>query len=384
MRMPTSNRFGILSVLALCSVMLISFSLPARANISGSISTTTSTATVVNGEHYSDKSLVYLVGGPQNQNSAGLSPDGTYYFQVTDPNGSNLLSLDDISCRQVVVSGGRIIGVPTGAAPSTCIDGYHTLGTANPANGEVPVQLCNPNLSKCESDFSDTPNNGGVYKLWLTSVTEYVGAGTCLTGNSHFGFCDSDSKTDTFKVKKPGVAYVTVCKFNDLNGNGTQDSGEPTIPGWPITATGVDSTTGATNQTVLIQTDDTGCFTFSISDLTPGSTRAITLTEGTEPMTSTGSRLLADPPRFPARRLPVVFPRRAESSASPSLRTTTQRRQTSAIPTPTVPRRKRAAAVNSRSPRPRIPGKLSVGRSPRASIKPRSMTAPEAQPSTTL
>jgi hypothetical protein len=43
----------------------------------------------------------------------------------------------------------------------------------------------------------------------------------------------------------------------------------------------VDSTTGATNQTVLIQTDDTGCFTFSISDLTPGSTRAITLTEGT-------------------------------------------------------------------------------------------------------
>jgi len=209
--------------LILIAVMLLT-GIASAANVSGAIFTTTSTGTTVNGNIYAAKSDVYLNGGPQNQKDPGLVPDGTYYFQVTDPSGAVLLSLDDISCRQVVVSGGRIVGFPPGPKPAACVDGYHLPGTPDPSNGQTPVQLCNPNASKCGTDFADTPNPGGEYKAWLTQVVDYVATGnTCDTGNFVFGFCDSKSKTDNFKIRNPNSAYITVCKFNDLNGNGTQD-----------------------------------------------------------------------------------------------------------------------------------------------------------------
>src|SRR5260370_25282186 len=128
----------------------------------------------------------------------GLVPDGTYYFQVTDPSGAVLLSQDDISCRQVVVTGGKITGVPTTAPPTACLDGYHNPGTLNTNNGELPIQLCNPNATKCPTDFADTPNPGGEYKAWLTPVANYSLDGSNCSSPSRvsFGFCDADSKTD--------------------------------------------------------------------------------------------------------------------------------------------------------------------------------------------
>jgi len=264
---------GLVTTLLLCTFFAPA---PAFASVSGAIFTTDSTGTQVNGNIYSSKADVYLNGGPQNKQDPGLVPDGTYYFQVTDPSGAVLLSLDDISCRQVVVSGGRITGVPTTAPLAACVDGYHNLGTFNTANGEQPVQLCNPNASKCPTDFADTPNPGGVYKVWLTPVANYNNCSSA--SNVTFGFCDSDSKTDTFKIKKPNAAYVTVCKFNDLNGNGVQDSGEPLIPFWPITATGVDTMSGPIG-TVQAQTDATGCVSFSVSDFTTAG-GVVTMTEG--------------------------------------------------------------------------------------------------------
>jgi hypothetical protein len=86
----------------------------ASAQVTGAIYTTTSTGTTVNGNIYASKGDVYLSGGPQNMSSAGLSPDGLYYFQVTDPSGAILLSTDDVTCRQVQVTGGIVLGVPPG------------------------------------------------------------------------------------------------------------------------------------------------------------------------------------------------------------------------------------------------------------------------------
>ena len=60
----------------------------------------------------------------------------------------DVLSTDDISCRQLLVSNGRVSGA-TGPCP-------HANGTFNPANGTTPVQL---------APFSDTPNKGGQYKV---------------------------------------------------------------------------------------------------------------------------------------------------------------------------------------------------------------------------
>jgi hypothetical protein len=143
------------------------------------IDTTTKDGTVVNENVYGAKTDVYLSGGPQNLNAAGL-PDGTYYFQVTDPSGKTLLSTDPIACRQLTVTNGRVSGA-TGPCP-------HANGTFNPANGTTPVQL---------SPFDDTPNAGGVYKAWLSP---------------NASFKPSSSKTDNFKVQGAAPPPVGSCQ----------------------------------------------------------------------------------------------------------------------------------------------------------------------------
>jgi hypothetical protein len=117
----------------------------------GAIFTTTATGGTVNANIYDAKTDVYLNGGPQNNNSQGL-PDGTYYFQVTDPSGMTLLSTDDVTARELQVVNGRVYGVANAtSSPYTCT-GTHANGSYNPANQSIPVQLAN---------FADTPNAGG-------------------------------------------------------------------------------------------------------------------------------------------------------------------------------------------------------------------------------
>jgi hypothetical protein len=99
----------------------------------GAIYTTLGNGMTVNQNIYSNKADVYLNGGPQNTSANGL-PNGTYYYQVTSPNGI-LLSEDNAICRQVVVAGGYIMG---DAGDPSC---NHANGTANPVTGALPVQL---------------------------------------------------------------------------------------------------------------------------------------------------------------------------------------------------------------------------------------------------
>jgi hypothetical protein len=250
----------------------------AAAAVSGAIYTTISDGTTVNGNIYDSKTDVYLTGGPQNNNDPGLRPSGCsvqtttctnpdpyviYYFQVTNPSGSVLLSTDDITCRQVLVQDGRIVGVPS-TVPATCSTGLHAPGVADPSNGNTPVQLI---------PYNDTPNPGGEYKAWLTPVDQY-GAACPTNSQQSFGFCGTSSKTDNFKIK---IASIVACKFNDLDASGVQDPGEPFISGWPITATGVDAG-GNTGQTVTVQTGPDGCVSFNVSGPFPAT---VTLTEGT-------------------------------------------------------------------------------------------------------
>lgn len=240
-------------------------------SVNGAIYTTVANGTDVNANIYDAKEDVYLNGGPQRLTNPGLRPDGRYYFQVTDPSGKVLLSTDHVTCRQVVVSGGRIVGVPTDAPPVTCTTGWHALGTFNGANGEHPVQLF---------PYLDTPNRGGEYKAWVTPVDYYDATAdvtACRAGAPCHGFVASSSKTDNFKVKRGKDSHLTVCKFEDKDSNGVQDQGEPFIPGWPITATGVD---GGSD----FQTGPNGCVTFTYSGFTNGNvnqTQRVTLTETT-------------------------------------------------------------------------------------------------------
>ena len=202
---------------------------------SGAIFTTVADGSEVNFNIDPNKDAVYLDGGPgpgAPQTAAGLD-DGRYVFQVTDPSGKRLLSTDAAKCRQFDVNAGIITGVvATGCQHQTGFDLDH---------GATTVQLM---------PYADTPNPGGVYKVWATLALNYrcslnvVDCGYKPGANVH-GFVPSDSKTDNFKVKNGGVAQeIDTRFFDDVNGNNYWDAGEPLIDGLQVMWT---DTLGAMN-----------------------------------------------------------------------------------------------------------------------------------------
>jgi hypothetical protein len=174
-----------------------------------SVYTTDSTGVVTNQNLFSTKDSVYV------RNTI----DGTYYFQVTDPNGSTLLSTDTAACRQMVVSGGIV---------NTSISG----GCAHGLSGNS-VQLMS---------YSDTPNGGGEYKVSVIpqSCATVNGDGYTLSVINGCG-----KKTDNFKVcpltgcgaVPPPHSNISGVIFFDANANGVKDAGEPPLAGWKINLT---------------------------------------------------------------------------------------------------------------------------------------------------
>jgi hypothetical protein len=233
-------RLASIGILVFCCVWVVS------ASLTGAIFTTNSTGAVVNGNIYDLREDVYLNGGPQNLNSAGL-PDGYYFFQVTDPSGSVLLSSDDAVCRQLRVAGGVVAGAGYDSFVSGCL--HLPNGAFNPANGSTPVRL---------SPFDFTPNAGGEYKVWLIAQTSSTTIDP--TDSKRLEFSPSDSKTDNFKVRATAGCpnpndcgqtlspLISGVKFYDANTNGSQDAGEPGIPNWQIVLFGAASNSTTTAQ----------------------------------------------------------------------------------------------------------------------------------------
>ncbi|MBJ6725591.1 hypothetical protein [Geomesophilobacter sediminis] len=223
-----------ISVSIMGTLALLMFSVAARASApTGAIFTTISDGTEVNFNQYLDKNDVYLDGGPgpgAPVTAAGLD-NGTYVFQVTDPSGKTLLSTDIAACREFVVTGGIITSVvPTGCQHLTGVD---------LSNSAVTVQLM---------PFLDTPNKGGVYKVWVTKVADFLTGCADLgvadglsvvncgkaSGNFH-GFVPSDSKTDNFKIHVKRIREIDTRFFSDQDNNGIKSPGENWIDGLTIT-----------------------------------------------------------------------------------------------------------------------------------------------------
>lgn len=177
----------------------------AGGGLSGAIFTTLADGSEVNLNQFPSKEAVYLDGGPgpgAPQGAAAL-PDGTYVFQVTNPNGRDLLSTDPARCRQFVIAAGIITSVVP--QPDSC---QHQTGNDIDHNA-LTVQLF---------PFNDTTNNGGVYKVWITHSTD-LGCSLALVdcgGRTH-GFTNSLSKTDNFKVKSSPPLEIDVRFFSDLD-----------------------------------------------------------------------------------------------------------------------------------------------------------------------
>jgi hypothetical protein len=208
------------------AVAAIALPLTASAHApSGAIFTTLADGSEVNLNQFPNKDAVYLDGGPgpgAPQTAAGLD-DGTYVFQVTDPSGKTLLSEDAAKCRQFVVVGGVITDVVvTGCQHMTGNDVDHP-----PAK---TVQL---------KPYKNTPNPGGVYKVWVTRVEDFllgcqelgkagatgldlIDCGEKDGGNAH-GFIPAHSKTDNFKVKDTPIREVDAIFYDDADGDGAYD-----------------------------------------------------------------------------------------------------------------------------------------------------------------
>ncbi len=222
--MTPLHRFGFAAILiAVPALTALAFS-----GLSGAIFTTLADGSRVNANLYESKPDVYLDGGPgvnAPQGAAGL-PDGNYYFQVTDPSGQVLLSTDPVQNREFQVAGGIIVGLSGAGNHVTGVDIDH---------GATTVQLF---------PFDDTPNNGGVYKAWVTRVEDFVGDAT-LVDNGYspgyfHGFIPACSKTDNFKVRQPRATRtpcLTVTVFKDWNSNGRFDRNGPdyVIDDTPVT-----------------------------------------------------------------------------------------------------------------------------------------------------
>jgi len=173
---------------------------------SGAIFTTLADGSEVNVNQFPSKEDVYLDGGPgigAPPTAAGLD-DGTYVFQVTDPPGKVLLSTDPAHCRRFTVSGGVISGV----VPDAC---QHLTGF-DVDHGATTVQLM---------PYDDTPNPGGVYKVWVVRVEDFLAGCAELgqndglnvvdcgraAGNAH-GFVPGHTKTDNFKVREVPIREI--------------------------------------------------------------------------------------------------------------------------------------------------------------------------------
>lgn len=215
MRICAAGLIGLAAVMMLCAVT------PAEAHLKGAIWTTAADGAKVNANLYDQKCppevdpcvvpplVPFLNGGPSFASPSRWVPDGEYYFQVTDPSGKVLLSTDDIEARrflveQIEVDPGvwvKVTTYPLGGNPAphiACDDEGYTWVTKT-------IALC---------PMDDTPNNGGVYKLWITRVGDYLYPEDDGYEGSRFGFVPAYCKTDNFKVK--GLASIWGDKVDDL------------------------------------------------------------------------------------------------------------------------------------------------------------------------
>ena len=181
-----------IAFLAIAGLFLGLTSLQAAPPLPGAIFTTDSTCTGVDLNIYEDKDDVYIDGGPKNPVSAGL-PDGDYCVLVTDPSGQTVLGKSEFGAV-TVVDGEFVECYQLSAILKTASSGF------------------------TEPGYDDTPNEGGEYKVWVSTDCN---------------FDNNSSKTDNFQVKKDcprGDVYVSC--FYDSNTNGVWDEGEASLNGW--------------------------------------------------------------------------------------------------------------------------------------------------------
>jgi hypothetical protein len=228
--------FFVATSVVIISAILASVAL--TAPLPGAIFTTDVNCNGTDLNIYASKADVYLDGGPHHQGAAGL-PEGEYYVQVTEPDGTLLgtsLGTNDETPVVVNASGEFVI----------CYKLIDIVRTAsNP--GPFPV---------APDGFDNTSNPGGEYKVWVSRVNT---------------FANDESKTDNFKVaNNPQTATLNVFKYYDTDTSGTFNAGDVEIVGWEVKV-GAQASFPITAETKLTPVSiivDPGCYTAQEGDAT--------------------------------------------------------------------------------------------------------------------
>lgn len=189
---------------ALCSGAVLATPLCHAASadtISGAVFTTNEQCLTVNANIYEAKSAVYLDGGPANNQTPGLPSKTSFYVQVTEPDGTVLgSSVYNTGSKTPLTTDAN--GIVVG-----CLQLQQIVSLANGTPG-----------------FADTSNNGGEYKVWIS---------TSPTFDNRF------SKTDNFKVKgstrpEDPTGTINIKKFYDADTDGKMGENEPYLTGWRV------------------------------------------------------------------------------------------------------------------------------------------------------
>jgi hypothetical protein len=221
---------------AITAVGFILRSVVSLAQPSGNVTTVNESGTAQ--DVFTSKSDVFFTAGPTATPCAFTQfvSDGRYYFQVTDLSGTHLLSSDPLAERVVTVRNGVLATYDGHTHRIDAVEGVDEL------TGETVETLAHGPcgaLAVGLAPFGDAGDREAAYLLWLMPVASFSGDASqvdqvCAAGCFH-GFLPAFSRTHAFRVEDKRFCEDSFCvsgtKFEDLNGNGLRDSGEPGLPG---------------------------------------------------------------------------------------------------------------------------------------------------------
>ncbi|MBL8860411.1 MAG: hypothetical protein JNK02_00220 [Planctomycetes bacterium] len=213
------------------------FAAPALAQAQGATVVLDRFGQHVDGNSFLRRDGVYLSGGPREACAAPGLQDGVWCFQITDPQGTTLLSPDPLTERCVLVVGGVFA---------------QYLGTTRVAETNAPCGALNVRLAP----FAPTPYPSREYKVWLTRLEDYDPLGVRI-----FGFDPARSKSDNFRVAVAGPQSILRGRaFFDEDTNGAWNHAtsalEVPLGGWRVEVRRDGSLDGVT------YTDQDGWYTF--------------------------------------------------------------------------------------------------------------------------
>ena len=188
-----NTRMAFIALAAFALLTLATTSALMASALTGAIFTTDVACNGTNINIFPNKDAVYLDGGPAHEGAAGL-PDGEYYVQVTEPDGT-------------------LLGTSMGTAdetPALVVDGKFVVC--------YQLSAILKKVSDGSPGYDTTTNGGGEYKIWISPDAEFA-----------------QQKTDNFKVNAqiPDEGEIDVIKFYDANANGINDA-EEQITGWKV------------------------------------------------------------------------------------------------------------------------------------------------------